>query len=245
MNLLYHWRSETGLFWFSNLIGMNYSSQLTFAPTLIYFFPASGFLNYICILRISFYPFLACFANTFVWALNLNHCSWTSVGMPVFCVLVNTYAWLYKCLWVCYLNNHLAMLVCSFDTLKKPSTNSLHVHDSPLLHRWHIAPRVCCQSDCPSLRCRKGTILVWNVLDPPRWIWLGSRHRKFLQLHTHKRFVYFCTESLLLYFFSLTLLLYVLWISHRMIWQALENCCLDKVLGGTQKMMAGMGSTNR
>jgi len=47
-------------------MGMNYSNQLTFVPSLIYFIQAAGFLNYICILQITFYPFLECFANRFV-----------------------------------------------------------------------------------------------------------------------------------------------------------------------------------
>lgn len=74
--------------------------------------------------------------------------------------------------WVCYLNHLLAMLGCSFNTLHpnliKSSMNSLQVHDSPCTDRWSIAPRVCCQSDCPSVKRQKGTILVWNVLVPPR-----------------------------------------------------------------------------
>lgn len=139
MNLLYHQRSGTGLFWFSKLIGMNYSSRLTFVPTLIYFIQAAGFLNYICILRISFYPFLVWFANRFVWAQNLNHNSWTSAGMCVLCACACACICMNVQVWACYMNHQLAMLGCSFETLHpnliKSSMNSLQVHDSPLLHR--------------------------------------------------------------------------------------------------------------
>lgn len=219
---------------------MNYSSQLTFVPTLIYFIQAAGFLNYICILQISFYPFLVCFANRFVWAQNSNHNSWTSAGMRVCFVWEHLCAYACICMnvqvWVCYLNHLLAMLGCSFNTLHpnliKSSMNSLQVHDIPCADRWSIAPRVCCQSDCPSVKRQKGTILVWNVLVPPRSLWArwirhGSAHKNILQVHTHKRFVYFCTErSLASVFFPLALLLYILHFSGNSIWQALVNCCL-------------------
>ncbi len=146
---------------------MNYSSQLTFVPTLIYFIQAAGFVNYICILRISIYPSLVCFTNRFVWALNLNHnCLYACVlcACAYICMKVQV--------WVCYLNHQLAMLGCRFDTLHpnlmKSSMNSLQMHDGPLLLQMDcpLLPWYAVSQDCPSVRCWKGTTLVWNVFVP-------------------------------------------------------------------------------